>query len=258
MVTNRYMEHRLPLSKILRGKWLRIARDEASGEKVFEVDSSSSQDLIKALNKLKSVLFFYVVGAPLSAAPLLMVFGIAVGVPSMAVSFWTILNVFEDSLQLFIGALLAMALLAVGGGITVVAIEYASLLPAFRALRRYDPSFTKPLMLVGVGCLGPVVLLLALLVMAGESTGRSPVSIASLLLWVGVILLILGQIGLATGLLKLGRKYDVSKFSTSAYMFLLNIILSLALSPVAVIVGLIGWVLTFLAANSALKKEGSA
>jgi len=76
-----------------------------------------------------------------------------------------------------------------------------------------------------------------------------------LLLWVVVILLILGQIGLATGLLKLGRKYSVSKFSICAYMFLLNIILSLALSPVAVIVGLIGWVLTFLAANSALKKR---
>ncbi|MEM2088005.1 MAG: hypothetical protein QXF52_04945 [Thermoproteota archaeon] len=218
---------------------------------------SSNQDLIKALNRLKSILFLYVIGSPLSAAPLLMIFGIAVGLPNMAVSLWSILYVLESPLPLFIGALFAIILLAVGGGIVVVVIEYSSLLPAFRALRRHDPSFTKPLILVGVGCLGPAVLLLAFLVMVGEAASGRPVSIAPLLLWVGVILLILGQIGLATGLLKLRRKHGVSKFSMAAYMFLLNIVLSLALSPVAVIVGLVGWVLTFFAAGSALKKEGS-
>ncbi|MEM4230178.1 MAG: hypothetical protein QXZ66_10525 [Thermoproteota archaeon] len=40
-------------------------------------------------------------------------------------------------------------------------------------------------------------------------------------------------------------------------MFIINLVLSLALSPLAIIAGLAGWVLTSLATKAALKKKAS-
>ncbi|MBO3798311.1 MAG: hypothetical protein QXI42_09720 [Thermoproteota archaeon] len=40
-------------------------------------------------------------------------------------------------------------------------------------------------------------------------------------------------------------------------MFIVNLLLSLALSPLAIIAGLAGWVLTTLATRAALKKKAS-
>lgn len=153
--------------------------------------------------------------------------------------------------------LFVLVLLAVGGGLMVLAIEYGHLLPAFKSLRKHDESFGKPLMLVKIECIGPVVLLLGLVVMIMEaSTGRS-VSTTPLLFWIGILMLAIGQIGLIAGLFKLRRKHDDSRFSIAAIMFILNLLLSLALSPLAVIAGLAGWILTSLATSAALKKKGS-
>ncbi|MEM3906609.1 MAG: hypothetical protein QXZ17_07040, partial [Nitrososphaerota archaeon] len=78
-----------------------------------------------------------------------------------------------------------------------------------------------------------------------------------MLMWVWIIMLALGQIGLALGLFQLRKKLNDSRFSTAATMFIINLVLSLALSPLAVIAGLAGWVLTSLATRAALKRKVS-
>jgi hypothetical protein len=59
---------------------------------------------------------------------------------------------------------------------------------------------------------------------------------------------------LVAGLLELRRNLGDSRFSAVASMFIPNLVLSLALSPLAAIAGLAGWVLTNLATGSTLKK----
>lgn len=69
-------------------------------------------------------------------------------------------------------------------------------------IRRYLPVLAE------IGCIGPVMLLLALTAMVMESASGKTVSTIPMLLWAGIILLVVGQIGLATGLFKLRRKLD--------------------------------------------------
>ncbi|MEM2562029.1 MAG: hypothetical protein QXT06_06850 [Candidatus Bathyarchaeia archaeon] len=161
------------------------------------------------------------------------------------------------AMSLFMATIFMLVLLSVGGGLMVLAIEYSNLLPAFKSLRRYDESFRKPLVLVEIGCIGPVMLLIGLVAMVMEASTGRPASTTPLLFWIGIMMLVIGQIGLAAGLFNLRRKLGDSRFSTAAVMFIINLLLSLALSMLAVIAGLAGWALTSPATRSVLKKKDS-
>jgi hypothetical protein len=221
-------------------------------------------DLIKGLEKLNKLLLIYIVGSPLgniiafilaiSFASLSL--GLSPQLLGMILSLWPILHGLSFTpLEVFLGALFMLMLLAVGGGgLMILFFQYGYLLPAFRSLRKHDESFRNPLLLVGVGCIGPLMLLLTIMAMIMESASGKPVLVAPVLFWMGITPIVVGQGGLIVGLLKLRRKFDDSRFSAAAIMFSINIVLSLALSLLAVIAGLVGWILTCLATGSALKK----
>jgi len=231
-------------------------------EKVGE--SVLDENLVKGLGKLNKLMLIYAIGSPVGS---MIAFTLAVSFASLSfgpslpllstiMSLWPMLyGLGFTTLGVFLGALFMLILLAVGGGLMVLFLQYGFLLPAFRSFRKHDESFGKPLLLVGAGCVGPLMLLTAIIAMLMESASGKPVSNTPIMLfWIGVALLAVGQIGLVAGLLKLRRKLGNSRFSAAATMFILNLVLSLALSPLAAIAGLAGWILTDLATGSALKK----
>ena len=231
---------------------------EKAGESVLD------ENLVKGLGKLNKLLLIYAIGSPvgsmiaftLAVSFASLSFGPSLPLLSMIMSLWPMLyGLGFTTLGVFLGALFMLILLAVGGGLMILFLQYGFLLPAFRSFRKHDESFGKPLLLVGAGCVGPLMLLTAIIAMLMGSASGKPVSNTPIMLfWIGVALLAVGQIGLVAGLLKLRRKLGNPRFSAAATMFILNLVLSLALSPLAAIAGLAGWILTDLATGSALKK----
>ncbi len=222
------------------------------------------ENLAKGLSKLSWMLPLYFVGSPLAGAAILLSatgFTTIVGstlrneLPTMVLSLWLTLQSLLGEPYLLAAPIIMLFLLAVSGGLTVFAVEYGLLLPAFGSIRRHDESFRTSLTLVKTGCAGPVVLLIAVIMLATEVSSGKPVStIPTILFWAGTALLVTGQTGLAAGLFKLGGKLGNSKFSAAAAMLVVNLLLSLALSPLAIVAGLAGWILTLTASRAALKK----
>lgn len=228
-------------------------------------ESVPDENLAKGLNRLSWMLPLYIVGSPLAGAVILIFaagfttligFTIPRELLTMFLSLWFSLQSLPGQLSLIAAPILMVFLFAVGGGLTVLAIEYGLLLPAFGYLRKHDTSFKTPLALVKIGCTGPVILLIAIIILATEVSNWKPVStIPTALSLAGAALLALGQIGLVAGLFKLGRKLEKPRFSAAAAMFTVNLLLSLLLSPLAIVAGLIGWILTLAASRAALKKK---
>lgn len=228
-------------------------------------ESVLDENLAKGLNRLSWMLPLYIVGSPLAGAMILIFaagFMTLIGftIPreflTMVLSLWFPLQGLPGGLSLVAAPILMVFLFAVGGGLTVLAIEYGLLLPAFRSLRKHNESFKIPFTLVKIGCAGPVFLLIAIIILATEVSSWKPVStIPTILFWTGVALLVIGQIGLVAGLFKLGGRLENPRFSAAATIFTVNLLLSLLLSPLAILAGLIGWVLTLAASRSALKKK---
>jgi len=222
------------------------------------------ENLAKGLNKLGWMLPLYVVGSPLAGAAILLSatgFTTIVGLnlrselPTMVLSLWLTLQSLLGEPYLLAAPIIMLFLLAVSGGLTVFAIEYGLLLPALGSIRRHDESFKTPLTLVKTGCAGPVVLLIAVIMLATEVSSGKPVStIPTILFWAGAALLVTGQTGLAAGLFKLRGKLGNSGFSAAATMLVINLLLSLALSPLAIVAGLAAWILTLTASRAAFKK----
>jgi|GEM_PF-5167627 hypothetical protein len=156
---------------------------------------------------------------------------------------------------IFIGDFLLLALLAVGGGLLFIVISYLLIFPAFKSFKEYDNSFNTSLIFVKSGYIGSIVMfVIALIVFITEGATAGKTQIAPLLLGVAVILLALTQVGLILGLLKLRDIFEDSKFYIAAVMFAVNIVLSFMLSPMAVLSGFAGWIVTYLATRSALKE----
>lgn len=228
-------------------------------------ESVIDENLSRGINRLSWMLLLYLVGSPLAGAVILVSaagFMTLIGftIPreflTMVLSLWFPLQSLPGEFSLLAAPVLMVFLLAVGGGLTVFAIGYGLLLPAFWSLRKHDESFKSPLTLVKIGCSGPVTLLLAIIILATEVSSLKPVSnIPTTLFWAGAALLVIGQIGLVAGLFKLGGKLENSKFSAAAAVFTVNLLLSLLLSPLAIVAGLTGWVLTLAASRAALKKK---
>ncbi|MEM3646892.1 MAG: hypothetical protein QW334_01920 [Thermofilum sp.] len=222
------------------------------------------ENLARGLRRLSWILLLYFVGSPVAGAAILIAvtsFIALIGstIPTeflnMALSLWFTLPSLLGEAYLFAAPLIMLFLLAVGGGLTILATEYGLLLPAFGSLRRHSESFGTPLALVKIGCNGPAVLLVAVIMFAADLSSGKPVStIPVLLFWMGAALLVTGQTGLISGLFKLGRELKNSRFSYAAAMFTVNLLLSLLLSPLAIIAGLAGWALTLTASRAALKK----
>jgi len=236
--------------------FLSTIRQEAKG-------SVLDENLAKGLGKLSWMPLLYTVGSPLagviiliSVTSLMALIGfkmVAEGL-TMALSLWFTLQSILGEDAFLAAPFLMLFFLAVGGGLMMPVVEYGLLSPAFRSLRRHDESFRKPLRLVEAGCLGPVMIFLALITLLIEGLVWRTDLTVHVLLWAGIILMVFGQIGLIAGLFKLGGKLGNSGFSSAAAMFIVNLVLSLALSPLAIVAGLAGWILAFSASRSALKK----
>jgi len=228
-------------------------------------ESILDENLTNGLKRLGWMLPLYVVGSPLAGTVILMSvagfttligFNVSSESITMALSLWFMLQTILGEYSLLAAPILMLFLLAVGGGLLILALEYGLLLPAFEYLKRHDASFRASSTLVEISCTGPAFLLIAVAMFAMEVSSRKPVStIPVILFWTGVALLAVGQTGLVSGLFKLGRKLEKPGFSLAAAMFTINLLLSLALSLLAVIAGLAGWVLTLAACRSVLKKK---
>ncbi|MEM4610257.1 MAG: hypothetical protein QW190_05170 [Thermoproteota archaeon] len=228
-------------------------------------ESVLDENLAKGLNRLSWMLPLYIVGSPLAGAIILILAAgfmtfIGFTIPreflTIVLSLWFPLQGLPGELSLIAAPILMVFLFAVGGGLTVLAIEYGLLLPAFGSLRKHDESFKIPFTLVEIGCTGPIILLLAIIILAADiSNWKTASTIPTILFWIGTALLVIGQIGLVAGLFKLGGKLENPRFSAAAAIFTVNLLLSLLLSPLAILAGLIGWVLTLAASRSALKKR---
>ncbi|MCX8183107.1 MAG: AN1-type zinc finger domain-containing protein [Crenarchaeota archaeon] len=228
-------------------------------------ESVLDENLSRGLNMLGWMLPLYIVGSPLAGTFILMFatgFITLIGIPipreflTLVLSVWFEFQSFPMEFTLLATPILMVFLLAVGGGLMVLAIEYGLLLPAFGSLRKHDESFRHPLTLVKIGCTGPVILLIAIIILATEISSQKPVSTTTIILfWTGAALLVIGQIGLVAGLFKLGGKLENPRFSAAAAMFIINLLLSLLLSPLAIIAGFAGWAITLAASRASLKKR---
>ncbi|MEM2599917.1 MAG: zinc finger AN1 domain-containing stress-associated protein [Thermoproteota archaeon] len=174
-----------------------------------------------------------------------------------ALSFWSFIYNPGDPISILMTIIFMLSLLSVGGIPIVSFVEFNYLLSAFNPFKDYDESFGKPIMLFKIGRAGFLMFPLSLIAMLIEAAVVGRASTTLMLMWVWIIMLALGQIGLALGLFKLRKKLGDSRFSTAATMFIINLVLSLALSPLAVVAGLAGWVLTSLATRAALKRKVS-
>ncbi len=211
--------------------------------------SLALEGLVKLRRASILMIIASIIGAAASIAVISMIFGMLAIHPAM-----------PSPPSSIIGVVVAGVVIWLISAILQLIAVFAYLVPSFRKLKEYDTaSFGTSSTLITIGYIGGTVLLIiSIVVIFASLLARSLGGImgGEMIIFVSIILLLIGYIGIIIGCFKLRDHFQETLFLAAGILFIVALVLSFIpyIRTVGGILEFIAWIILYVATGSAIRK----